>query len=406
MKQRILLVLTLLAGCLAASADNVVTVSSAGIPQGGTGTIDISLENTDVIASVQFSLTLPDGFSFVLNGEAPVAEKNATRLPNHSVSSSVDGKTATFICASIGGSNVSGTSGKLLGVRIAADALLAVSSAHEASLSGITLSKEGAVKQTLDNIDFNITVSAPLAKVVLSETSVTAPTASDGAVDVTVNRTIKANEWSTICLPFDMTAQQVTTAFGAGVQLKKLNSWSFEGTPTAADKITLNFTSVTTIAKNVPCLIKVTSAISSFDVDGVVIDPVGSPGSAAVTYTKGEGWEAVDYTARLYGFYTATTVPNKALFLADNQLWYSVGSTNIKAFRGVFWLGSVVLAAYSTGSSARVMLNFDDATGISDAARLTNSDEVNSEVFSLSGQRVDTPKKGIYVKGGKKVIMK
>lgn len=81
MKQKIILVLTLLAGCLAASADNVVTVSSAGIPQGGTGTIDISLENTDVIASVQFSLTLPDGFSFVLNGEAPVAEKNATRLP-------------------------------------------------------------------------------------------------------------------------------------------------------------------------------------------------------------------------------------------------------------------------------------------------------------------------------------
>ena len=405
MKQRILLVLTLLAGCLAASADNVVTVSSASIPQGGTGTIDISLENTDVIASVQFSLTLPDGFSFVLNGEAPVAEKNATRLPNHSVSSSVDGKTATFICASIGGSNISGTSGKLLGVRIAADALLAVSSAHEASLSGITLSKEGAVKQTLDNIDFNITVSAPLAKVVLSETSATAPTASDGAVDVTVNRTIKANEWSTICLPFDMTAQQVTTAFGAGMQLKKLSSWSFEGTPTAADKITLNFTSVTTIAKNVPCLIKVTSAISSFDVDGVVIDPAANPRADGVAYYD----EATDgdYTARLTGTYKAeTAVPDKALFLSGNQLWYSKGSTDIKAFRGYFRFGNVVLAAYNTGSNVRVILNFDDATGIGDAARLTNSEEVNSEVFNLSGQRVDTPKKGIYVKGGKKVIMK
>ena len=81
MKKRIFFVLTLLAGFLAASAENVVTVSSANIPQGGTGTIDISLENTDVIASVQFSLTLPDGFNFVLSEGVPVAEKNATSLP-------------------------------------------------------------------------------------------------------------------------------------------------------------------------------------------------------------------------------------------------------------------------------------------------------------------------------------
>ena len=94
------------------------------------------------------------------------------------------------------------------------------------------------------------------------------------------------------------------------------------------------------------------------------------------------------------------------MFLSGNQLWYSKGSTDIKAFRGYFRFGNVVLAAYNTGSNVRVILNFDDATGIGDAARLTNSEEVNSEVFNLSGQRVDTPKKGIYVKGGKKVIMK
>ena len=202
-----------------------------------------------------------------------------------------------------------------------------------------------------------------------------------------------------------MTAQQVTIAFGAGVQLKKLNSWSFEGTPTAADKITLNFTSVTTITKNVPCLIKVTSAVSSFDVDGVVIDPAANPRADGVVYYDEATDE--DYTARLTGTYKAeTAVPDKALFLSGNQLWYSKGSTDIKAFRGYFRFGNVVLAAYNTGSNVRVILNFDDATGIGDAARLTNSEEVNSEVFNLSGQRVDTPKKGIYVKGGKKVIMK
>ena len=402
MKKRIFFVLTLLAGFLSASAENVVTVSSANIPQGGTGTIDISLENTDVIASVQFSLTLPDGFDFVLSDGTPVAEKNATRLANHSISSSLEGKTATFICASIGGSNISGTSGKLLGVQITADASLTVNSTHEASLSTITLSKEGAIKQTLDDINFNITVSAPLARVTLYETSTTAPTASDGAVNVTVNRKINANEWSTICLPFDMTASQVTSAFGTGVQLRKLNSWSFEGEPTAAESFTLNFTSISTITKNVPCLIKVTDAITSFDVDGVVIDPATNPRADGVAYYDEATDE--DYTARLTGTYKAeTTIPDKAMFLSNNQLWYSKGSTKTKAFRGYFRFGGVVLDAYNTPNAARVTLNFDDeATGISNRQAESESDIF----YNLQGQRMDAPAGGIFIRNGKKVIIK
>lgn len=403
--KRILLTMTALLMSIASAMADDVTVGNIAIPQGSSATLSISLTNTNSYRQLfQLKLILPEGVT-MREGSGKLSNRFGTTasLGCNEVST----RTYQFICqAGTDITPITGNSGELFTVVLDAAPSLTAGTELQGSITDIEVTTSEATAWNPEDKTFNISIAPPLAKVVLSETSVTAPTASDGAVDVTVNRTIKANEWSTICLPFDMTAQQVTTAFGAGVQLKKLSSWSFEGTPTAADKITLNFTSITTITKNVPCLIKVTSAVSSFDVDGVVIDPVGSPGSAAVTYTKGEGWEAVDYTARLYGFYTATTVPNKALFLADNQLWYSVGSTNIKAFRGVFWLGSVVLAAYSTGSSARVMLNFDDATGISDAAPLTNSDEVNSKLFSLSGQRVDTPKKGIYVKGGKKVIIK
>lgn len=44
------------------------------------------------------------------------------------------------------------------------------------------------------------------------------PEAAEG-VNVRVKRTIKANEWSTLVLPFAMTAEQVKSAFGNDVQL-------------------------------------------------------------------------------------------------------------------------------------------------------------------------------------------
>lgn len=402
--KRILLTMTALLMSIASAMADDVTVGNIAIPQGSSATLSISLTNTNSYRQLfQLKLILPEGVT-IREGSGKLSNRFGTTasLGCNEVST----RTYQFICqAGTDITPITGNSGELFTVVLDAAPSLTAGTELQGSITDIEVTTSEATAWNPEDKTFNISIAPPLAKVVLSETSVTAPTASDGAVDVTVNRTIKANEWSTICLPFDMTAQQVTTAFGAGVQLKKLSSWSFEGTPTAADKITLNFTSVTTIAKNVPCLIKVTSAVSSFDVDGVVIDPAANPRADGVVYYDEATDE--DYTARLTGTYKAeTAVPDKALFLSGNQLWYSKGSTDIKAFRGYFRFGNVVLAAYNTGSNVRVILNFDDATGIGDAARLTNSDEVNSEVFNLSGQRVDTPKKGIYVKGGKKVIMK
>jgi hypothetical protein len=51
-------------------------------------------------------------------------------------------------------------------------------------------------------------------------------------------------------------------------------------------------------------------------------------------------------------------------------------------------------------------IEVNGTTGISDAEHLiTNNDD--SEVYNLSGQRVDKPtKKGLYVKGNRKVVVK
>ena len=76
--------------------------------------------------------------------------------------------------------------------------------------------------------------------------------------------------------------------------------------------------------------------------------------------------------------------------------------TNLAATTGGY-------ANYVLASSSALRLSFDDeeeATGIS--ASLTKSEEriVNSTVYDLQGRRVEYPQPGLYIRNGKKVIIK
>jgi hypothetical protein len=196
-----------------------------------------------------------------------------------------------------------------------------------------------------------------------------------------------------------MTAAQVTSAFGSDVLLKRLSSWSFTGSADAAEGITMGFTTATTIEKNYPCLIKVTSNISSFDVNGVEIDPEDDPSSPGVSFGSGKKKKE----ACLVGTYVKKATDEEDMFLANNKFWYSDGSTVIKGFRAVFYFGGVVLDSYNGGGSAHVTMILDDeATGIGNVV-YQMSDET---YYNLNGQRVTTPGRGLYIHNGKKVIIK
>ena len=63
-----------------------------------------------------------------------------------------------------------------------------------------------------------------------------------------------------------------------------------------------------------------------------------------------------------------------------------------------------LLASDITGAARNLTFVFDDATALT----LVNSEKriVNSEVYNLAGQRVAAPTKGLYIKDGKKVVIK
>lgn len=245
-------------------------------------------------------------------------------------------------------------------------------------------------KDYADDVTFKVNVVNFL---VLDETSTVAPVAATG-VNVKVKRSINANEWSTICLPFAMSEEQVKAAFGNDVELKNFSSWSSE-TNIDDEIISINvgFTSVSAIEANHPYVIKVSTAISEFTVDGVDIDPADAEVVVGKGKTKGT----------FYGNYVAgTAVPEENLFISGNKFYYSTGSTTIKAFRGYFELKDV-LDSYYDEAPSRVVFDFGDVTGIQKISAQGQNDGI---YYDLSGRRVEKPSKGVFIVNGKKVIIK
>jgi hypothetical protein len=105
-----------------------------------------------------------------------------------------------------------------------------------------------------------------------------------------------------------------------------------------------------------------------------------------------------------YGTYEAeTVVPANSLFLNGNKFYYSTGKTKMKAFRAYLTL-PVVLADVSNASS-RIALSFEETTDVKELK--SSRIEGLKSYYNLKGQRVEAPvKKGLYIRDGKKVVIK
>ena len=263
---------------------------------------------------------------------------------------------------------------------------------------------DGTNYTPVDDVTFTVHVVS-VHSVVLDETSTTAPVASNGAVNVRVKRTVKAGEWSTLCLPFAMTEAQVAEAFGSDVQIGDFNGYTFDD---EAGTITVSFTTATAIEANHPYIIKVGQAVSEFAVDGVSIDPEEEP-----TVNKGTSRKP----KAIVGTYAAgTVIENGCLFLSAGQFWYSTGKTKMKAFRAYFDFFDLLPDFEDNYAESRIGMSFGDATAIGDASRLNDSGEtINDKVYELQGRHVYNSDftvqktqltKGLYIKGGKKTVNK
>lgn len=408
MKRTIFMLLALLAGCFSMHAENSVEVGNAAIPQGNVGTIDIELNNNDDdFTGFQFQLTLPEGLSFVLDGENPKVDRTE-RMTDHMISSNAsNGK---FTCLSPTNAAFKGTSGALLKVYVKASEELAAGTELEATLGGIEFATTSIQAKVFSDVIFTITIGEPLdPRVILDETSTDMPEAATG-VDVRVKRTLAANVWNTLVLPFDMTAEQVKAAFGNDVQLA-----DFTGVDTEADAdenivgMTVNFQAITAIEANHPYLIKVSEAMNSFTVDGVDVEVEDEPSVDRDEIVVKVGGKKYYYYNSFVGTYVENTeVPELSLFLNGNKFWYSTGATKMKAFRAYFSFYDVLTEVLEAESKIRFVVD-DEVTSIDG---IPSAADKMGAVYNLNGQLigfdidVNSLPAGIYIKDGQKIVVK
>lgn len=391
------MLLTLFAGVVSAIADNTVSVSTALIPQGKTGTFSIELTNTDQFASsMEVHLTLPEGITF----ESVTLSARFTDRPT--VGNNMNGQTVTITTLSTTNAAISSNSGPLLFITVKADAGLAVGTKLTASMTKMELAKKVGDKHEKWNpepFDFEIEISD---KVVLDENSPIVPLETDEEVDILVKRTIKAGQWSTICLPFDMTEEQLAAAFGDDVQLAEFDT--DEGYIVNDDgSIVVNFidTDLTDgLYANYPYIIKTSSDISEFEVTAQLAP---EEDDAVAEYTKGKGSKKKTLGTFTGTYHAGTVIPENNLFLNDNKFYYSAGKTKCKAFRAWFWFEDLLQDV--TTSNSRISLQVgDSSTGISDVRG--KKDNVKCEVYDLQGRRLQNPTKGLYIRNGRKEVVK
>lgn len=376
-----------------------ISVADIVVPKGGQADVVVCYQfnNADVFSGYNFTLVLPDGFTAVKKSGKEMLSTGECYTSTHTVSTNYVEETREniYACFSTESEYLTGTNGVLLKITVVPDEALEIGDSFTAGVNNISLGKADGTSSKLSDFTFSITVGEPTdTHTVLDETSTIVPVAATG-VDVRVKRTIKGGEWSTICLPFDMTAEQVSVAFGSDVQLAKFSSWSpVEDDGGAIVGINVGFETVTAIEANVPLIIKTAGDVSEFTVDGVDVNP----DEAKLQVGKKSSERAFMYGNYVNGF----KVPEENVFLSGGKFYYSVGNSPMMGYRGYFEFKDVLDAYYDVAPS-RINIVIDGATTGIEMNRVTPA---NDRYYNLSGQPVDHPAKGLYISNGKKVVVK
>lgn len=236
-----------------------------------------------------------------------------------------------------------------------------------------------------------VTVKLPVAKdYTLDEEDINVIEDYDNA-NVTLTRTFyHDNAWNTLCLPFDVDANKVATAF-AGAEIREID-------PNKCTVNTIQFVPATEIKAGVPYIIKWNENVAEakpFEetFEGVMLVAEPKP----VTINNND----IKFT----GFYNKTTADNLgesvAAIGAENKL-FKVTSGEMKGFRAAFVLKS------NTPASVIKLVIDGIATGIEDL--VIDGVKANGRVYNLNGQFVGNSlnglQPGLYIQNGKKIVVK
>lgn len=204
--------------------------------------------------------------------------------------------------------------------------------------------------------------------------------------DITLNRTLVANKWNTLCVPFAISEEEIKANFGEGTLVEKLD---------AVNGNTVNFADATSIEPGVPYLIKPTVAGTTYTFNGkeVSADAPKAEGNADVTFQ---------------GIYSPTDITNNGTVKAagvtqDGKVLFVNAGSQTKAFRCFF-----TISDNTSITPAMLKVSIKGVETAINSIVMGNSNATDNAIYNLQGQRVNgnSLTKGIYIKNGKKFAVK
>lgn len=203
---------------------------------------------------------------------------------------------------------------------------------------------------------------------------------------VKLNRTLVADKWNTLCVPFAISEEEIKANFGEGTLVEKLD---------AVNGNTVNFADATSIEAGVPYLIKPTVAGTTYTFNGkdVIAEAPKTEGNADVTFQ---------------GIYSSTDITNGGTVKAagvteDGKVLFVNPGSKTKAFRCFF-----TISDNASITPAMLKVSIKGVETAINSIVMDNSNATDNAIYNLQGQRVNgnSLAKGIYIKNGKKFAVK
>lgn len=211
-----------------------------------------------------------------------------------------------------------------------------------------------------------------------------------------MRRALKKDDWNTICLPYSLTSDEISSLFGSGTKVEVFSDLEYNS---ETNSYTMKFIAETEITAGTPYLIKPSKDVSDniYDIKDRTITctsetyvPTGISQTANNTTLTMQG----EYNKRMITPFDVTESEN--IYVISGDKIYRVNSdVEMKGFRcyfvakGAFSNTKVI---HSDGTSTDLRLIDAKATGDTDA------------VYDLLGRKRDAQTKGLVIKNGIKVL--
>lgn len=250
-----------------------------------------------------------------------------------------------------------------------------------------------------------------------------------------LHRSLSANMWNSLVLPVSLTGAQVQSAFGGNTKLSKLAKTANNGKQIIFEPVTVSNDDNEAITAGELYIIKPQNSETSFaeaqtrsDIEdfnvsinsGYTITQVTLPAEVKAS-VSGPIVDGGDEDGNLQHVGTYVKVAENAIpkdtYILSKGKWYynTVAVTSVKGFRG--WIATNVEKATESKMTFVIDGVEEEVGGATTAIDAIGADQsANSRsakgIYSLSGQKIsdgvatDGLGKGVYIVGGKKVVIK